>query len=55
MNESYKITSWSIAVTYADGTRAEIVDMPDGVADTVDEFLTTQEELYPIEENKENK
>ena len=34
------ITGWSIAVTWSDGKRENILDIPDEVAQYVDDYLT---------------
>ena len=38
------ITGWSIAVTWSDGKRENILDIPDEVAQYVDDYLTEIEE-----------
>jgi hypothetical protein len=38
------ITGWSIAVTWSDGKRENILDIPDEVAQYIDAYLTEIEE-----------
>jgi hypothetical protein len=38
------ITGWSIAVTWSDGKRENILDIPDEVAQYIDDYLTEIEE-----------
>ena len=38
------ITGWAIAVTWSDGKRENILDIPDEVAQYVDDYLTEIEE-----------
>ena len=35
-----KITGWSINVKWTDGTEENITDIPDDIAQSVDEYLT---------------
>ena len=39
------IVSWAIQVEWSDGTIENLNDLPNGVADTVDEWLTENEKL----------
>jgi|TARA_R110000787_G_C13221463_1_gene426224 hypothetical protein len=41
-----KITSWNLGIVWEDGTEEKIADIPDWVANRVDEFLTELEEEY---------
>ena len=45
------IVSWAIQVEWADGTVENLNDLPNGVADTVDEWLTENERLKNNEED----
>jgi len=38
-----EIVSWAIVVEFADGTSTEIADMPDDVAQGIDDYLTELE------------
>jgi hypothetical protein len=38
-----KITGWSINVKWSNGTEENIIDIPDDVADSIDEYLTEVE------------
>jgi len=38
------ITGWSIAVTWSDGKKENILDIPDEVAQYIDDYLTEIEE-----------
>ena len=44
-----KIVSWAIQVEWSDGTIENLNDLPNGVADTVDEWLTENEKLLNLE------
>ena len=44
------VVSWAIQVEWADGTVENLNDLPNGVANTVDELLTENERL----KNNEN-
>jgi len=44
-----RIAWWTIEVEWADGTREKVIEIPQWVANPVDEFLTSLEE----EKNKE--
>mgnify|MGYP000582667319 CR=1 FL=1 len=41
-----KITAWNIGIVWEDGTEEKIADIPDWVANRVDEFLNELEEEY---------
>ena len=44
MMDKKTITGWSIAVTWSDGKRENILDIPDEVAQFIDDYLTEIEE-----------
>ena len=43
-NTKKTITGWSIAVTWSDGKRENILDIPDEVAQYIDDYLREIEE-----------
>ena len=45
------VVSWAIQVEWSDGTVENLNDLPNGVADTVDEWLTENERLKNNEED----
>ena len=45
------VVSWAIQVEWSDGTIENLNDLPNGVANTVDEWLTENERLKNNEEN----
>ena len=45
------IVSWAIQVEWSDGTVENLNDLPNGVANTVDEWLTENERLKNNEED----
>ena len=49
-----KITTWNIGIVWEDGTEEKIGDIPDWVANRVDEFLNELEEEYYPETEEEN-
>ena len=44
MMDKKTITGWSIAVTWSDGKRENILDIPDEVAQYIDDYITEIEE-----------
>ena len=47
--EVKKVVSWAIQVEWSDGTVENLNDLPNGVANTVDEWLTENEKLLNLE------
>ena len=45
------VVGWAIQVEWSDGTVENLNDLPNGVANTVDEWLTENERLKNNEEN----
>ena len=45
------VVSWAIQVEWSDGTIETLNDLPNGVATTLDEWLTENERLKNNEEN----
>ena len=41
-----KITGWKLVIYWDDETTEDVVDIPDWVAERVDEFLNDMEEQY---------
>lgn len=46
MSEPKKIISWNLRIVWDDGTEGTIDDLPNWVANPVDEFLNEVEEEY---------
>ena len=47
-----KIKAWNIVIAWEDGTKEELIDVPEGVAKRVDKFLDElEEEFSEVEED----
>ena len=56
MSKRLTVVGWSIKVVYEDGTTENITDVPNFVANPIDEWLEeTRNEFFPIDDWNEGK